>query len=53
MKETWLCDWFECKNYSLSGCSADPNHIYRYLSNCPEFEPIDFEDLPDLDELPF
>ena len=53
-KTEWLCDWFECKNYvSPNVCSADPYHIYCYLSNCPEFEPIDFEDFPDIEDLPF
>ena len=53
-KEKWLCDWFECKNYQPpNSCSADPYHIYCYLSNCPEFEPIDFEDMSDIEDLPF
>lgn len=53
-KEKWLCDWFECKNYVSPGaCSADRYHIFCYLFNCPEFEPIEFKDLPDIEDLPF
>ncbi|MCK4669548.1 hypothetical protein KAT21_05465 [Candidatus Bathyarchaeota archaeon] len=56
-EEKWLCNWLECANgaglASRGECIADPYRIFRYLSNCPEFEPIKFENLPDIEYLPF
>ena len=55
--EKWLCDWAECVHgvkLNVKGeCPKDPYRIFRYLSSCPEFEPIEFKDLPDIEDLPF
>lgn len=52
--ETWSCDFYDCKHYQGEGhCSADPSHIFRYLFDCPEFEPVNIFTVPDIEDLPF
>jgi len=52
--KTWSCDFYDCKHYQGSGhCPTDPSHIFRYLSTCPKFEPVDLFAIPDIEDLPF
>lgn len=49
-EEKWVCNWVNCIHgtelMNRGECSADPYRIFRYLSDCPEFRPIKFNEFP-------